>query len=251
MKTLIGKGVSTMVLSAFVFAPIASHAQLDANLTGDSKMELDSAVEADVDANTSVDTSTETDSKINSDASTDTNVELDLGGDVEEDDSNDVETKTESDTDTSLKVNSSGVAVISSAQVNSESDLEVFSANVKAKDKKVAKVDIESEDDGESEIKVIYRHNGKFLGFIPVTVKSTTIVEAEAEAEVKSRLSWWSFLVADENYSKAELESRVKNNPMVRANARANASAQAKAQIAEAVLAEVATHANTQASLNR
>ncbi len=237
-----------MVLSAFVFAPIASHAQLNANLIGDVAADLDSAIDANVDANINVDTSVGTDSSIKSNTDVNAGVEIDIGNDSE----NEGRVESNSDSNTSLKVNSSGVAIISSAQVSSESDLDIFSANVSAKDKEVAKVDINSKN-GESEVKVVYRHKGKFLGFIPVTVKSTIVVEAKAgaEAEIHSKLSWWSFLVVKKNYAKAELESRIKNNATVKANARVNASAQAKAQVAEAVIAEVTAHANVQASVNK
>ena len=238
-----------MVLSAFVLAPIISYAQLNTNLTGDVTADIDSAIDANVDASTNVDTSVGTDSGVNSNTDVNTGVEIYLGDGSQDD----RETESNSESNTSLKVNSSGVAVVSSAQVSSESDLNIFSANVSAKDKKVAKVDINSGKDGESEVKVVYRNKGKFLGFIPVTIKSTTVVKvkADAEVEVRSKLSWWSFLVANENYTRADIESRIKNNTTVKANARVSASAQAKAQIAEAVIAEVVANANTQVSVNK
>ena len=238
-----------MVLSAFVLAPIISYAQLNTNLTGDVTADIDSAIDANVDASTNVDTSVGTDSGVNSNTYVNTGVEIYLGDGSQDD----RETESNSESNTSLKVNSSGVAVVSSAQVSSESDLNIFSANVSAKDKKVAKVDINSGKDGESEVKVVYRNKGKFLGFIPVTIKSTTVVKvkADAEVEVRSKLSWWSFLVANENYTRADIESRIKNNTTVKANARVSASAQAKAQITEAVIAEVVANANTQVSVNK
>src|SRR3989344_4082349 len=249
MKKLTKTGVSLMVLSAFVLAPIISYAQLNTNLTGDVTADIDSAIDANVDASTNVDTSVGTDSGVNSNTDVNTGVEIYLGDGSQDD----KETESNSESNTSLKVNSSGVAVVSSAQVSSESDLNIFSANVSAKDKEVAKVDINSGKDGESEVKVVYRNKGKFLGFIPVTIKSTTVVKvkADAEVEVRSKLSWWSFLVANENYTRADIESRIKNNTTVKANARVSASAQAKAQIAEAVIAEVVANANTQVSVNK
>src|SRR3989344_4229299 len=250
MKKLTKTGVSLMVLSAFVLAPIVSYAQLNTNLTGDVTADIDSAIDANVDASTNVDASVGTDSGVNSNTYVNTGVEIYLGDGSQDD----KETESNSESNTSLKeVNSSGVAVVSSAQVSSESDLNIFSANVSAKDKEVAKVDINSGKDGESEVKVVYRNKGKFLGFIPVTIKSTTVVKvkADAEVEVRSKLSWWSFLVATENYTRADIESRIKNNTTVKANARVSASAQAKAQIAEAVIAEVVANANTQVSVNK
>jgi len=229
MKKVTGIGVGMMMLSAFVFAPIASQAQINAVVAGEATANLDSEVDTNVDA------------KI--DAGVDANTNVDTSAKAE----------SSADSNSNLKINSSGVAVITAAQVSSESDLETFSANASSKNKAVAKVDINSDNNGESEVKVIYRHKGKFLGFIPVTIKSTVVVEAkaDAEAEVRSNLSWWSFLVAGKNYAKADLESRIKSNATIKANARVDASAQAKAQVAEAVIAEVTAHANAQASLNK
>ena len=102
-------------------------------------------------------------------------------------------------------------------------------------------------------MQVVYRHKGKFLGFIPVTFTSTTSVESQADAtvRVRSNASWWTFLVVQKNYTKAGVESKIKNNAKVQANAKINASAQAKAEVAEAVIAEVAANAAATASVNK
>lgn len=238
----IGKtGVSLMVLSAFVFAPIASHAQLDANLTGDAKAQVDSAVDANVDANTNVDTSVDTDSSINSETNINSDTKANVGS----------ENRSEATMNGSLRINSLGVAITSSSQVKNDEDLEIFSSNLSAEED-VAKVEIESDDD-ESEIEVVYKHRGRLFGFIPITLKSTTIVEAKSnsEIEVRAKMPWWAFLVAKKNYVKSELETKVKNNSTVKANASVNSSAEAKAKVAEAVIAEVAAHANAQAKVNK
>lgn len=154
--------------------------------------------------------------------------------------------------DTSLKVNLLGVPVVSSTQVSSDADLEIFSENAVAKNDNVSKVMISSEDQ-DYQVVVVFKHRGKLLGFIPVAIRSTTEVMAEENedaVEVDSHLSWWGFLVAGENYDEAELESRIKSNAMIRANVKADASASAKARAAEAVIAEVQTHASTQIALN-
>lgn len=251
MKKLLKKGVglsvlSAFVLSAFVLSPTVSDAQLNVDLTSDLNGIVGSAMIANVDANANIDTSVNTNSGINLGTGVDGNVEVYLN------DSVDADTQTESDSSVLLRINSSGIAVTSSAQVSSEADLEVFSSNISVRDDDVARVKIESDNSNELEVKVVYKHKGRLLGFVPVTIKSTTVVEAkaDAEAEVRSRMSWWGFLVAKKNYAKADLESRIKNNATVQANANVNASAAAKAQIAEAVIAEVEANAKAQAAVN-
>jgi hypothetical protein len=240
MKKITKIGLSLMTLSAFVFAPVTSYAELKVNLTGSVKEDINSTTDVRPDSSTGTKTS------INADTSVGTDITIDLENDSEKDE------KMESNA-TTLKVNTSGIAVVSSAQVSSESDLTIFSENASVNNKKIADVDADSNSNGESEVKVVYRHSGKFLGFIPVTIKSTTVVEAnvDAEAEVHSRLSWWSFLVANENYVKADIESRIKNNATVKTHAKVDASAQARAQIAEAIIAEVSAHANAQVSVDK
>ena len=216
MKKIIMINEGLLIILSLVFMPVMSHAQIGINVSG----------------STTADTSVGVYSNSNSDSEAN-----------EED----------PDSQASLKINASGVAVISSSQVNSEADLKIFSSNILTKEKAIAKVDFNSKKDEKSEVRVVYKHKGKFLGFIPVTIRSTTVVEAKAnvETEVRSRLSWWSFLVADENYTQADLESRIKSNTTVKANAKVNASASANARIAEAVIAEIEANANAQTSINK
>lgn len=146
-----------------------------------------------------------------------------------------------------LEVNSEGVAVIASTQVNSYADLQVFSENMIIRNSNVANVVVSSDVDEESKVVVVYKHRGKLFGFIPVTIKSVTSVEAEVDntINVNSGLSWWSFLVAQENYSKAELESQIENNSTVQTNMKVDASASAKARVAEAVISEIRVSASS------
>ena len=166
-----------------------------------------------------------------------TNVETGLEGGAESESSVDVE----------LGTDSLGGTISSSAQVATDADLEIFSANVATQNENVARVDIVAD-----EVKVVYRHKGRLFGFIPVTVKSTTSVEfqADAEAEINSRLSWWSFMVAGKNYSRTEVESRIENNATIMANAQADTSASARASVAEAMIAELEAAAAASGSAN-
>jgi hypothetical protein len=246
MKNVKKSGLSVMVLSVFVLSPAVSSAQLSTDVTGSVTGTVESAVDANVDANTNLDTAVGT----GSDATSETNVNTGMGADVD----NDTDAQSESTSNATLKVNARGVAVVTSSQVNSEEDLEVFISNVAATEKAVSKVKIDSDNNGSSQTKVVYRHKGKLFGFIPMTVKSTTVVETKTGGEVRVVFDkpWYAFLVVGENYAKADLESRIKNNPTIRANANANASASAKAEVVESIIAEVTANAdaNAQASVN-
>lgn len=248
MKNKIKKGMSLLLLSIFALSPVVSNAQIGAGLTGNTTGNIDS------DLNNIIDTDISTDASMDGSVSSGNTVDVSAEGNL----NSEVRTNTDDDmksesSEYKFKLNDSGVAVISSSQVESEDDLEVFESNMSLKDQMVSKVDIDSENNGESEVKVVYRHKGKLFGFIPVIVKSTTIVESnvDGKVEVHSKKSWYSFLVRTENYSKSEIESRVKNNETIKVNAQVNASAQAKAKIAEAVVAEIGSYTKASASVQK
>ena len=137
------------------------------------------------------------------------------------------------------------VKITSAAQVANESDLELLSANIVKMNSNVKDVAVEDSSDGASVITVSYEHKGKFLGLFDVNINSDTTVTtgAKNEPEVKSGLSWWSFLVTDVNYDKTTFESSIKNNFAIKNNSGANASATAKAVIAETLAAELQVNA--------
>lgn len=218
-----------MIMAAFVFAPLAQAQALNVNGS------LDTSVSSDInlDGNSTTTTSTTT---------TVTETTIDIGTEAD----TNVSTEVSSD----LRANSQGIVITSSSQVESENDLEVFRSNITTQNEAVADVEINTdEDEQQSEIKVVYRHGGYLFGFIPVTVKSVTTVETNAsgELEVYTRKSWYSFLVANENYSGAEIESKIKNNQTIKVNSKVERSAQARAKIAEAIVTELEAYAKTQA----
>ncbi len=245
MKNLTQKGIFLFFLSAVTIAPIASYAQvgssLAAEVTGTANLE---AVVNQTVGHTTVGTDMSTGVIVDSDT-VHTNSTTTVNTD------SDTEVYVGSDEDGMLQVNSEGVAIVTSAQVHNESDLALFESNMPVKYERVAKIDVDSNNDGETEVVVVYRNQGKLFGFIPVTVKSITTAKVNdaSETEITSRMSWWSFLVANKNHSKAEVEERVRNNPAVQANLKANASAQAKAAVAEAIVAEVSAHAEANGSV--
>lgn len=245
--------ISSITLVLFLtvaFIPLVSHAQIEASLTGEADVTgaVDEVLDADVESNTSV--SAETNSEEGTDANVNSNNDLEINLlDGDPGNQNGEMADSETDSQTELSVNASGIAVMFSSQIESENDLEVFSSNVSATNENVAKVDIDTGAEGDSEVEVVHKHRGKLFGFIPVTITSTTKVttKTDGSVEVESNLAPWSFLVTSVNYAKSELESRIRSNATVSANAHVNASARAKAEIAEAVVSEVEAHATAQA----
>jgi hypothetical protein len=142
------------------------------------------------------------------------------------------------------------MSVESSAQVKTSQDLIVFGSTLAQREENVSTVDFESEET-ESKVVVSYNHRGKLFGFIPVTVRSRTVVTTGVnnEVEVNSTLPWWAFLVANENFSKAQIESQIMSNKVITGNAQASASAQVQALIAEATIGEIEAQATAAASL--
>lgn len=223
-----------MTLPVFLLLPYTSNAQLSVLLKVSATGTVGNIVNTNIDSNVEVKTNPNTNSEININAG--------VGIDLENNSS-----------DKAMKVNASGVAIMLSSQVNSEADLKVFSSNASTKNKSVVKININSKDDGESKVEVIYRHNGKLFGFIPITVRSTTILEvtANGETEIKTGKSWYAFLVTGENYTGADVKSRIKNDVIIKSNAKANASALEKAKIAEAIITELSTNAQIKVSTNK
>lgn len=181
----------------------------------------------------------------------DANIGVDMDSEVNMDD--DAEIYMNSESDATLRVNSNGVAIVSSSQVESENDLEIFSDNLSIRENNISDVNIDTDADGATEIMVVHKNEAKLLGFIPVTVKTTTVAEVNEDFEmtVDSKVSWWSFLATAHGERKNqvnEIEENLKSNTTLTANLSANVSAQAKAEAAEAIIAELKARQNTEAS---
>jgi len=229
-------GISALTLS-FIVSPASAYVDVALDSTIKINDKVTDVVDTTVSTDIETDLSTTADSNESSelDLSTQGDVKLDLGS-------------TQNETSTKLQLNSSGIAVVSSSQVSSEEDFEVFASNAVQANKAVARVKSDSENSGE--VKVVYKHKGKLLGFIPVKIKSTTAVKAEENADVyaRSNLSWWSFLVIGENYNRTDIESRIQSNTRIQANAKLDISARTKAEIAESIIAELQASAGAQAN---
>jgi len=246
MKKITHITIGTLVLSLFAFASVAfAQINANANVTGN----VDDIVTTKVETNTDLDTSTTNDvfipeeARVNAEAVA--NSEVNFVVDTEENNEDYEVAENSSRVEALLKTNANGIAVIASSQVDSEEDLEVFESNIPSQNKAVVKVNVDSEEDGSSEITVVYRHKGKFLGFLPITIKSTTVVEAGADSRVKVRSSapWWGFLVSSKAYSNANVESRLENNATLNSNLDSNIKVRAQAEMVEAIIAELTAEA--------
>jgi len=235
MKKITKISTSFALLSAFVLVPVISHAQI--NL--DTKIKADlSLVEKAEDNNSSI--RFENKNKVEADF------------EESEDETSEEENESNSRERDSYRINPAGIAVVSAGQVKSEEDLKIFKSNLMVKERGVSKIDFDYDKDGESDITIMYSHKGKFLGFIPVNLKSTTTVVSKEnkELEVHSKLPWWSFLVSNKNYIKADLESNIENNVAIKENAKFDATASEKAELLEAVIVEIKAQIEAEASIN-
>ncbi|MBI5138747.1 MAG: hypothetical protein HZA95_03035 [Candidatus Vogelbacteria bacterium] len=220
-----------------------------ANAQIGTKLNAETGVSGSVNALVNTKVNTDVDGEFKANVNKSPNAEVGAEGTSEESESAiRSEAQVGTDAEIKLKVNASGIAITSSSEVATDEDLKVFSSNIKSKNKAVVSVEENSADS--SPVKIVYKHTGKLLWLIPVTIESTTVIEAKSdtEAEVRSSLPWWGFLVAGENYNSAALEARIRNNERIMANAKVNANARAKAEIAEAVIAELNASANSETS---
>lgn len=151
---------------------------------------------------------------------------------------------------TDLRVNALGIAVMTSAQVTSDSDLEVMSENMRVENESFAGAMAESD----GTVSVEYYHSGHLFGLFPVKVKSNTIVEEDTNGDlvVKTRMPWWNFFVTGTGNVASGVDSELSGSSVsLENNFSASAEASARARIIEAVAsahAEIA--ADLQASAN-
>jgi hypothetical protein len=232
----------------FVGLPGLSFAQI--GLTGETGLEAsaDAAVDMmeEISLDTTADVNTDSSLEVQNTAgvNVETNTEANLGAGT--DSANDTD-------DESLQKNEMGIVVRSSADVNTESDLDVFAHNYAATHEGISRVDVMAGDMMGASIN--YKSQAQLLGFIPVRLNSRAWVEKKADGniEVQVRDSWLAALSTRNSVSGAELKSRLESSSRIRAKASANATAKAKAELVEALSAEVAAHAsastNTEAEL--
>ncbi len=233
MKKLTYSGTTIAALTALVFAPALSYAQVEVNSETEGFLNASTdLVATDTEAMVNVDTNVEVDTE----AETSTSIE-----DV------DIATNTE----LALVLNAKGVAVVSPSQVNNSTDLEVFAENTIIREEQVKDINFETTGETRSKVEVIYKHQGQLLGVVPVTLQSKTTVErVDNELEVDAKLSWWGFLVTDKNRIENEIATRVRDNATIMMTTEYETTASAQAEIAAAIVTELNSYSSLQVSNN-
>ncbi|MEK7588246.1 MAG: hypothetical protein AAB438_00320 [Patescibacteria group bacterium] len=193
--------------------------------------------------------------KVNLDSSLSTKTEVESKNESDLNHSADTKTETDLKIDSSTSENGSvtnalGVSLNSGAEVEKDEELKVFSSSLMEKDSNVSSVKVSDNTESKQHVEVKYKYKAKLFGFIPVYVNSTNIVEVDKNSEVKvySKLPWWNFLAKKENYNRADIEGRLRNNLTIKSITEADLSAETKAEIAEAIVYEV--EASSKAIIN-
>lgn len=116
-------------------------------------------------------------------------------------------------------------------------EFKLFAEDVEEENESVEAVEV----NGDGSVEVAYRHEARFLGFIPMKITSHTKVKSDADGNVSVTvtLPWWSFLVGGVSKVEKEIETSLKANAEIKANAGAQVSNETRAQIVKAIVASL------------
>ncbi len=131
--------------------------------------------------------------------------------------------------------------------VSSTEELDAYKASILKTEASIYSIDAESKTNA---ISVTWKNKGRFLGVIPVHVKSKTTVEASSQTAVAiaTTLPWWSFFVTDVENLATVTDASLKNSDEIKMNMKVDTSAQAKGHVIHAIVAHVSAIAQAQAS---
>lgn len=224
MQNISNKHVGVLLMTAIILAPTFSYAQI---------IDVSSEVGVGVSTNDNLVLSAKTIENIDNQGNTSTQA-------------------TSETNDMRLSLNVEGIAVDDPSSVRSEDDLEVYTRNVTEMESEVERITIDSSGHDEAKVMVFYRHQGKLFGLLPVKVISNTTVvtRADGSTEVTTRLPWWSMTVSGTEQMKSVIEGSLVNNPTIINSSDSGLSARSKAEIAEAIVTELKTSADIQASIS-
>lgn len=210
--TIARRGVYALVLSALAVAPAASAQILDADVN------LDGAVRSTIDTATG----TTLNATVTATGSAGTGTDDGRG-----DDKDFILRRSD--------LNGAGTTVIEPTTVTTRVEFEAYARSVMAGDENVTKVSASGD-----EVSVWYRENGRFLGFIPVTVPTRATVHADGEVEVSR--PWYNFLTTtiDEDDIEADISSTA--GTIARAEAEAEFSAATQARLVNALRSVMRSH---------
>ena len=135
-----------------------------------------------------------------------------------------------------------GVSVMSSSDVADEDDLERYQTSLKGED---AYYD-DAVMDADGYIAISYYHEGRFLGLVPVQVKSHTTVATNTDGQVtvKTHMPWWNLFVSGTADIASDIDARLAGSGTLASDSKMTDNAAAKARIIEAVV-----QAHTQARI--
>ncbi len=132
-----------------------------------------------------------------------------------------------------LRTNALGIEVVSSGQVQTAGDLEVFSENMRERDENIANANARAAGSAD----LTYYHKGKLFGLFPVKVKTQTWVTSETDGtvSVNTTLPWWSGFVTGTGKVRSEVDAALANSASLSADMQASADAAARARILDAI----------------
>lgn len=173
-------------------------------------------------------------------------VSVDVGvrGDVKS--STGIETDSEkNETIANVKVDVSDDQEERSDGANVSAQFKLFADDVEAKNANVEAVEV----NGDGSVEVAYRHEARFLGFIPMKVTSHTTVKSDADGNVSVtvKLPWWSFLVGGVSKVESDIETSLQANAQIKAGAGAQVSNETRAQMVNAIVASLNAEATATA----
>ncbi|MDB5260422.1 MAG: hypothetical protein JWN37_653 [Candidatus Nomurabacteria bacterium] len=151
-----------------------------------------------------------------------------------------------------MTTGSNSIMISAPLNISSDADFQTYSNSIMTNDSNVSSITAS----GDNGIVVEYKHPGKFLGFIPVTVTATTEVTSNSDntVNVKTKLPWWAMFVSGVQSFKSNIETRLQNSSDLQAsmNARASAAGKARAvyQIVSGLNAEANANSTTNTSVN-
>lgn len=135
--------------------------------------------------------------------------------------------------------------VLTPLEVESRSDLEAYASSRMATTDRIENAEFSGE-----RMRVSFKEDGRFLGFIPVTM--TSHAEVNADGSVKVTRPWYGFMVATDASADGDLESRIEaatrasSELMAETSGTASLSASTQAQILDVIVASL--ESSTQAS---
>lgn len=131
------------------------------------------------------------------------------------------------------------VAVVSPDQVSTEDDLNILEKNYAILNPNITNIRANTNSDGTTDYTIEYKHPGKFLGLVPGSYKTTTLLQTTANGipNIDSTLSVWSSLVSDKTFNREKIIDDLKNNSTIQSEAKVNASPSSRAKVIEAMIA--------------